>query len=69
MIYITKVKKKRDRVEFLIPNLPNCRGCAPVPGASPKRKLVVGWRSLCGASERLAPYEIPRERDAPTAFF
>jgi|GEM_PF-6126875 hypothetical protein len=26
-----KGQKKRDRVEFLIPNLPNCRGGAPVP--------------------------------------
>ncbi|MEY3868719.1 MAG: hypothetical protein RLZZ338_2610 [Cyanobacteriota bacterium] len=25
-------------------------------GASQRRKLAVGWRSLCGASQRLAPY-------------
>ena len=38
-------------------------------GASQCCKLVVGWHSLCGASERLAPDELPRERDAPTTVF
>jgi hypothetical protein len=30
------------------------------------KKPLVGWRSLCGASERLAKAESNRERDAPT---
>ncbi|MEY3866633.1 MAG: hypothetical protein RLZZ338_524 [Cyanobacteriota bacterium] len=39
---------------YLLPIITVCNGC-PWERLKEAKKTVVGWRSLCGASERLAP--------------
>jgi len=43
--------------------------CLYRTGASHFCKLVVGWRSLCGASDVSLPSPIPRDISAPTTVF